>query len=57
MAEPTTPERWPFPEIDPDGNEVFWDGVAEITRRWLAKEVTTEQATAELRHLEAKHGR
>jgi hypothetical protein len=57
MAEPAPERTPPFPEIDPDDNEVFLDALHEITTRWSAGEITSAQATSELRDLEARHGR
>jgi len=57
MPEPVPERTSPFPEIDPDDNEVFLDALHEITARWSAGEITAAQATTELRGLEARHGR
>lgn len=46
----------PFPEIDPDDNEVFLDALGEITSRWRAGEITSAQARVELHGLRATHG-
>jgi hypothetical protein len=47
MVDPTAP----FPEIDPDDNEVFLDALGEIASRWRAGVITSAQASADIRKL------